>query len=140
MRYNLYFSPKPYGIYVPPLSSTKGYLPSNLSVRKLLSIQQFDNSPLINLLTKILPNGRNLSLSLGWIMFSTMKKLGSYIILVKIFYQILIQIFSFSGTIYLHINKVIIKIHLIIIFLPSIVHIIYLCVRFINSPWLLNIK
>ena len=33
-------------------------MPPNLSVRKLLSIQQFDNIPLINLLTTILPNGK----------------------------------------------------------------------------------
>ena len=41
--------------------STKGYLPSNLSVRKLLSIQQFDNIHLINLLTTILPNVKSLA-------------------------------------------------------------------------------
>ena len=58
---NLYCSPKPYGTSVSPFSSTKGYLPSNSSVRKLLSIQQFDNSPLINLLTMILPNGKTLA-------------------------------------------------------------------------------
>ena len=61
MRYNLYCGPKPYGTSVPPFSSTKVYLPSNLSVSKLLSIQQFDNFPLINLLTTILPNGKPLA-------------------------------------------------------------------------------
>ena len=41
--------------------STRGDLPSSTSVRKLLSIQQFDNSLLINLLTTILPNGNTLA-------------------------------------------------------------------------------
>ena len=54
--YDLYCSHKPYGTSEPPFSSTKGYLPSIFSVRKLLSIQQFNNSHLINLLTTILPN------------------------------------------------------------------------------------
>ena len=61
MRYNLYCSPKPHGTSVPPFSSKKGYLLSNFSVRKLLSIQQFYNSPLINSLTTILPNGKTLA-------------------------------------------------------------------------------
>ena len=61
MRYNLYCSPKPYGTSVPPFSSTKCYLPSNSSVSKLLSIQHFDNIPLVNLLTTILPNGKPLA-------------------------------------------------------------------------------
>ena len=61
MRYNLYCTHKPYVTSVPHFSSTKGSLPSNSSVRKLLSIQQFENSPLINLLTRILPNGKPLA-------------------------------------------------------------------------------
>ena len=55
VRYDLYFSHKPYGTYEPPFSSTKGYLPSITSISKLISIQQFNNSLLINLLTTILP-------------------------------------------------------------------------------------
>ena len=61
MRYNIYCSPKPNGTSVPLFLSTKGYLSSKLSVRKLLSIQQFDNIPLVNLLTTFLPNGKTLS-------------------------------------------------------------------------------
>ena len=61
MRYNLYCRPKPYGTSVPTFPYTKGYLPSNLSVSKLISIQQFDNIPLVNLLTTILPNGKPLA-------------------------------------------------------------------------------
>ena len=61
MRYNLYCSLKPYGISLPPFPSTMGYLPSNFSVIKLLPIRQFENSPLVNLLTTILPNGKPLA-------------------------------------------------------------------------------
>ena len=64
VRYELYCSHKPYGTSEPPFSSTKGYLPSILSVRKLLYIQQFYNSLLINLLTTILPNGNTLAYQL----------------------------------------------------------------------------
>ena len=60
-RYDLYCSHKPYGTSEPPFSFTKGYLPSISSVSKLFSIQQFDNSHLINLLTTILPNGKTLA-------------------------------------------------------------------------------
>ena len=55
VRYDLYCSHKPYGTSKPPFPSTKGCLPWITSIRKLLSIQQFDNSLLINLLTTILP-------------------------------------------------------------------------------------
>ena len=61
MRYNLYCSPKPCVTSVPTFSSTKGYLPSNSLVSKLLSIQQLENIPLINLLTTILPNEKTLA-------------------------------------------------------------------------------
>ena len=57
VRYELYC----YGTSEPPFYSTKGYPPSILSVSKLLSIQQFNNSLLINLLTTILPNGKTLA-------------------------------------------------------------------------------
>ena len=56
--YDLYCSHKHYGTSEPTFPSTKGYPPSISSVRKLLSIQQFDNSFLINLLTTILSNGK----------------------------------------------------------------------------------
>ena len=79
-------------------------------------------------------------MALGWIIFCTMKTLGSYIILVVIFYQILIQMFCFSRKIYLPIDNMIITIHFLVIFLPYIVHIINSYFKFINSPWLLNIK
>ena len=55
MRYDHYCSQKTYGTSEPTFSSTKGYLPSITLISKLLSIQQFDNSLLINLLTTILP-------------------------------------------------------------------------------------
>ena len=71
-------------------------------------------------------------MDLGWIIFCAMKTQGSYIILVKIFYQLLIQTFIFSRNIYLTINNMITTTHLIIIFLPSIVHILNLYFAFIN--------
>ena len=79
-------------------------------------------------------------MALGWILFCAMKTLGSYIILVGIFYQLLIQNFSFSRNIYLTINNMIITTHLIMMFLPSIVHIINFYFGFINLSWILNSK
>ena len=79
-------------------------------------------------------------MALGWILFFAMKKLGSYIIPVGICYQLLIQFFSFSRKIYLPIDNMIITIHLIVLFLPSVVHILNCYFGFINSPWLLNSK
>ena len=79
-------------------------------------------------------------MALGWILFCAMKTLGSYVILVGIFYQLLIQTFSFSSNIYLTIDKMIITTHLIMMFLPSIVHIIKFYFEFINTSWLLNSK
>ena len=61
VRYDLYCSHKSYYTSEPPFSSTKGYLSSITSVRKLLSIRQFDNSLLINLLMTILPSGNPLA-------------------------------------------------------------------------------
>ena len=48
--------------------------------------------------------------------------------------------FSFSSNIYLAINNIIITTHLIIIFLPSIFHILNYYFEFINPSWLLNSK
>ena len=79
-------------------------------------------------------------MALGWIIVCAMKTLGSYVILVGIFYQLLIQTFIFSSNIYLTINNMIITTHLIMIFLPPIVHIINFYFEFINLSWLLNSK
>ena len=79
-------------------------------------------------------------MALGWILFWAMKKLGSYSILVGIFYQLLIHIFSFSHNIYFPIDNMIITICLIRIFLPSIVHILNCYFEFIKPSWLLNSK
>ena len=69
-----------------------------------------------------------------------MKSLGNYVILVWIFYQLLTQTFSFSSNIYLTINNMIITTHLIMLSLPSIVHIINCYFEFITPSWLLNSK
>ena len=79
-------------------------------------------------------------MALGLIIFCAMKALGSYIILVGIFYELLIQTFRFSRNIYLTINNMIITTHLIMMFLPSIVHILNFYFEFINTSWLLNSK
>ena len=79
-------------------------------------------------------------MDLVWILFCAMKKLGSYIILVGIFYKLLIQIFRFSCNIYLPIDNTIITCHLITILLPSILHIINCYLEFIKPSWLLNRK
>ena len=79
-------------------------------------------------------------MALGWILYCAMKTLGSYILLVEIFYQLLIQTLSFSRNIYLTIDNMIIITHLIMIFLTSIVHIQNHCFEFINPHWLLNNK
>ena len=81
-----------------------------------------------------------MSMVLGWILFLATKIPGSYIILVGIFYQLLIQNFSFSCNIYLTIDNIIIKTHLIMMLLPSMVHIINWCFESINPSWLLNSK
>ena len=80
------------------------------------------------------------SMALGLILFCEMKTLVSYIILVGIFYQLLIQTFSFSCNIYRTIDNMIITTHLIMIFLPSIVQIINCYFEFINPSWLINRK
>ena len=64
-----------------------------------------------------------MSMDLGWILFFTMKTLGNCIILVEIFYQLLIQMFSFSHNIYHPIDNMIIIIHFIMLFLSYIVYI-----------------
>ena len=79
-------------------------------------------------------------MALRWIIFCTMKKIGSYIILVGIFYQLLIQSFSFYSNIYLIINNMIITTQLTMMFLPSIFHILKCYFGFINLSWILNIK
>ena len=79
-------------------------------------------------------------MALGWILLCAMKTLCSYIILMGIFYQLLIQTFSFSSSIYLTIDNMIIKNHMFMIFLTSIVHIINCYFEFINPSWLLNSK
>ena len=80
------------------------------------------------------------SMARGWILFFAMKTLRSYIILVGIFYQLLIQTFSFSSKIHLIIDNMSITTHLIMMFFPSIVHIINWYFEFINPSWLLNSK
>ena len=93
MRYNLYCSPKPYGTSVPPFSSTKGCLPSNSSVIKLLYIQQFDNSPLGNLLTTILPNEKSLAYQAPpWWFFSFLGPLS----IVSLFLRVWPQVFPLT--------------------------------------------
>ena len=77
---------------------------------------------------------------LGWIIFCTMKALGRCIILVGIFYQLLIQFYTFSHKIYLPIDNIIIKSHLIMLCLLSIFHILHWYFEFVNSPWILNCK
>ena len=79
-------------------------------------------------------------MALVWILFFTIKTLGSYIIPVEIFYQLLIQMFSFLAKIYLPIDNTIITIHLIMLLLPSIFHIQNWYFDLIKSPWLLNSK
>ena len=79
-------------------------------------------------------------MALWWIIFGAMEKLGSYIILVRIFYQILIQTFSSSGNIYLTIDNTIITTHLIIMLLPYIFHILSWYFESVNPYWLLNSK
>ena len=80
------------------------------------------------------------SIALIWILFCGMKTPGSYIILVGIFYQVLIQTFSFSCNIYPNIDNMIITTHIIMMFLPYIVHILNWYFEFINPSWLLNRK
>ena len=70
-------------------------------------------------------------MAMGWILFCAMKTLCSYIIIVEIFYQLLIQIFSFYHNIYLTIDNLIITTHLIIL---------NLYFDFINQSWPLNSK
>ena len=65
---------------------------------------------------------------------------GSYIIIVGIFYQLLIQTFSFSRNIYLTIDNMIITTHLVMVFLSFIVHIINCYFKFINQSWTINSK
>ena len=53
VRYDSYYSHKPYGTSEPPFSSTKGYLPSIMSISKIQYIQQqlthnFTNGDLTN--------------------------------------------------------------------------------------------
>ena len=79
-------------------------------------------------------------MALGWIIFCIMKTLVSYIILVGIFYQLLIQTFSFYSNIYLTMNNMIITTELITMFLPYIVRIINWYFKLINPYWLLNSK
>ena len=79
-------------------------------------------------------------MALVWIIFCAMKTPGSYIIVVGIFYQLLIQTFSFSHNIYLTIKNMIITTHLIMMILPYIVHIINCYFEFINPSWILNRK
>ena len=79
-------------------------------------------------------------MALGWIIFCAMKTLGSYIIILGIFYQLLIQTFSFPSNIYITIKIMITTTHLIMMFLPSIFHIINCYFKFINPSWLLNRK
>ena len=79
-------------------------------------------------------------MALGWIIFCAMKTLISYIILVRIFYQLLIQTFSFSSNIYLTIESMITTNQFIIMFLPSIVYILKSYFEFINPSWLLSRK
>ena len=73
-------------------------------------------------------------MALVWILFRAMRTPGSYIILVGIFYQLLIQTFSFYRNIYLSIDN------MIMMFLPFIVHIINCYFEFISPSWLLNSK
>ena len=55
-------------------------------------------------------------------------------------YQLLIQTFSSSLNMYFPINSMIIIFQLIMLFLPSIVHILNFYFDFINQSWLLNSK
>ena len=80
------------------------------------------------------------SMALGWILFCAMKTLESYVILLEIYYQLLIQTFSFSRNIYLTTDNMIIKTHFIMMFLPSIFNIINCYFEFIKPSWLLNSK
>ena len=79
-------------------------------------------------------------MELGWIIFCTMKTIGNYVILVGTFYQLLLQIFSFSLKIHPPIENMIIKIYSIMLFLPSIVKILNFYFKFINSPLIFNSK
>ena len=58
----------------------------------------------------------------------------------EMFYQLLIQTFSFSHNIYLTINNMIFTTHLIMMFLTSIAHIVNCYFEFINPSWILNSK
>ena len=80
------------------------------------------------------------SMALRWILFCAMKTIGIYIILVGIFYQLLIQTFSFSCNIYLTIGNIFITTHLIMMFLPYIFHIINCNFDLINPSKLINSK
>ena len=79
-------------------------------------------------------------MALGWVLFCTMKTLGSYIILIVIFYQFLIRNFSFSKNIYLTMDSMIITTHLIMMFLLYIVHHTNLYFELFNPSWILNSK
>ena len=79
-------------------------------------------------------------MSQGWIIFCTMKTIGSYVILVQIFYQILLQFSSFSHKIHISINKQIITINLIVLFWPSVDHSLNWYFELIKSPLILNSK
>ena len=79
-------------------------------------------------------------MDLLWILFCAMKTLGSYIILVGIFYQLLIQLFIFYRNIYLPTDNMITTFHLIMIFLTSIFNILNCYFKFINPSQLLNTK
>ena len=79
-------------------------------------------------------------MALVWITFFVIKTLGSYIILLGIFYQLLIQNFSFYLNVYITIDNMIITNHCIVVFLPSIFHIINLYFEFIKPYWLINSK
>ena len=75
---------------------------------------------------------------LGWILFCAMKTLGSYIIPVGIFYQLLIKKISFSCNIYLTIDNMIITTHVIMMLYPSIFHNLNCYFESIKISWLLN--
>ena len=79
-------------------------------------------------------------MALGRIKFFTMKTLGSYVILVGIFYELLLQLFSFSRNIHLFIDNMIVATHLIVLFLPSIVHTLNFYFEFVNFALVFNSK
>ena len=80
------------------------------------------------------------SMALGWTIFFTMKTLGSYVILVVIFYQLLQQIFGFNWKIHLLIDNITITIHVIMLCLPYIAHILNWYFKFIKSLLIFNSK